>query len=157
MAPEDYRQALSAAIREYESLGAQRREIDERLAQLAQTIGTLNRLCGFVSNVPWGLTDACRVVLKNAGKGMTPTEVRDRLESIGVDLSKYSNSLAAVHTVLKRLNQAQEVLFVEHPSGKFACEWRPSVRPVLFSEGALAAHLASHAAPEPRRKRKKKA
>jgi hypothetical protein len=157
MALEDYRQALKAAIREYESLGAQRREIDDRLAQLAQTIGTLNRLCGFVSNVPWGLTDACRVVLKNAGKAMTPTEVRDRLESIGVDLSKYSNSLAAVHTVLKRLNQAQEVLFVDRPSGKFACEWRPSFRPVLFSEGALAAHLASHAAPEPRRKRKKRA
>jgi hypothetical protein len=157
MAPEDYRKALDAAIREYEQLGAQRREIDERLAQLAQTIGTLNRLCGFVSNVPWGLTDACRVVLKNAGQAMSPTEVRDRLEAIGVDLSKYTNSLAAVHTVLKRLNQSQEVLFVERPSGKFACEWRPSVRPVLFSESALAAHLTSHAAPEPRRKRKKKA
>jgi hypothetical protein len=155
MAPEDYRQALNAAIREYEALGAQRREIDDRLAQLAQTIGTLNRLCGFVSNVPWGLTDACRVILKNAGKPMTPTEVRDRLESIGFDLTKYTNSLAAVHTVLKRLHQAQEVLFVEYLSGKFACEWRPSLRPVLFSEGALAAHLASHAAPERRRKRKK--
>jgi len=117
---------------------------------------TLNRLCGFVSNVPWGLTDACRVVLKNAGKPMTPTDVRDRLEAIGVDLSKYTNSLAAVHTVLKRLNQAQEVLFVEQPSGKFACEWRPSIRPVLFAESTLAAHLASHAAPEPRRKRRKK-
>ena len=156
MAPEDYRKALDAAIREYEQLGAQRREIDDRLTQLAQTIGTLNRLCGFVSNVPWGLTDACRVVLKNAGKPMTPTDVRDRLEAIGVDLSKYTHSLAAVHTVLKRLNQAQEVLFVEQPSGKFACEWRPSIRPVLFAESALAAHLASHAAPEPRRKRRKK-
>ena len=62
---EQYRQALDAAIREYEALGAQRREIDERLAQLAQVIGNLNRLCGFVSTVPWGLTDACRVILKN--------------------------------------------------------------------------------------------
>jgi hypothetical protein len=102
------------------------------------------------------LTDACRVVLKNAGKAMTPTEVRDRLEAIGMDLTKYSNSLAAVHTVLKRLNQAQEVLFIDLPSGKFACEWRPSFRPVLFSEGALTAHLASHATPAPRRKKKRK-
>lgn len=156
MAPEQYRKALDAAIREYENLGAQRREIDERLAQLAQTIGTLNRLCGFESTVPWGLTDACRVVLKNAGRAMTPTEVRDRLEAIGIDLTKYANSLAAVHTVLKRLNQGQEVLFVERPGKKFACEWRPSMRPVVFSETALAAHLASHAEPAPRRKRKKK-
>ena len=156
MAPEQYRQALDAAIREYEALGAQRREIDERLAQLAQVIGNLNRLCGFASTVPWGLTDACRVVLKNAGKPMTPTEVRDRLESIGFDLSKYSNSLAAVHTVLKRLNQAKEVLFLEAPSGRFTCEWRQSVRPVLMSESALAQHLASHATLEPSRKRRRK-
>ena len=156
MAPDEYRQALNAAIREYEALGAQRREIDDRLAQLAQTIGTLNRLCGFVSSVPWGLTDACRVVLKNAGKAMTPTEVRDRLEAIGVDLSKYTNSLATVHTVLKRLNQAQEVLLVDLPAGKFACEWRPSIRPVLFSEAALSAHLTSHAAPQPKRKKGRK-
>ena len=156
MAPGDYRQALDAAIREYEALGAQRREIDERLEQLAQTIGTLNRLCGFVCTVQWGLTDACRVVLKNAGRAMTPIEVRDRLEAIGFDLGRYTNSLAAVHTVLKRLNQSQEVLFVEHPSGKFACEWRHMIRPVLLSETALAAHLASHATPQPRRKRRRK-
>lgn len=156
MAPEQYRQALDAAIREYEALGARRREIDERLAQLAQTIGSLNRLCGFVSSVPWGLTDACRVILKNAGKPMTPTEVRDRLDSIGFDLSKYSNSLAAVHTVLKRLNAAKEVLFVEQPSGRFACEWRSSGPPVLWSEAALAAHLTAHAEPEATRKRRRK-
>jgi hypothetical protein len=96
------------------------------------------------------------VVLKNAGRAMTPIEVRDRLQSIGFDLAKYTNSLAAVHTVLKRLNRSQEVLFVEHPSGKFACEWRPSVRPVLLSETALAAHLTSHAKPEPQRNRRRK-
>ena len=33
MAPEEYRKALDAAIREYEQLGAQRREIDERLTR----------------------------------------------------------------------------------------------------------------------------
>ena len=87
---------------------------------------------------------------------MTPIEVRDRLEAIGFDLDKYTNSLAAVHTVLKRLNQSHEVLFVEHASGKFACEWRPTLRPAFFSENALAAHLASHATPEPRRKRRRK-
>jgi hypothetical protein len=102
------------------------------------------------------LTDACRVVLKNAGRAMTPIEVRDRLQAIGFDLDRYTNSLAAVHTVLKRLNQSQEVLFVEHPSGKFACEWRPTIRPVLLSETALAAHLASHATPPPKRKRRRK-
>ena len=40
MTQEDYRAALAAAIKEYEELGLQRRQIDDRLAQLAQTIGT---------------------------------------------------------------------------------------------------------------------
>ena len=60
---DDYRAALTAAIQEYESLGAKRREIDERLGQLAQTIGTLSRLLGLTPTVPLGLTDACRLVL----------------------------------------------------------------------------------------------
>ena len=34
----DYRAALDAAIREYEELGAKRRELDARLSALAQTI-----------------------------------------------------------------------------------------------------------------------
>src|SRR3981081_1761645 len=120
MTTDEYRLALDAAVREYEALGQQRPEIDKRLAQLAQTIGTLNRLCGFVPTVFWGLTDACRVVLRNAGHPMPTIEVRDRLEAIGLDLSKYSSSLAAIHTVLKRLSEAKEFRFVELASGKFA-------------------------------------
>jgi hypothetical protein len=118
MATDQHRLALEAAILEYEELGAKRREIDERLAQLAQTIGTLNRLCGNAPTVQWGLTDACRVVLKGARQAMTPSEVRDRLDAIGFDLTRYTNALAAIHTVLKRLHDAGEILFVERPRGR---------------------------------------
>jgi hypothetical protein len=139
MTTDEYRLALDAATREYEQLGQKRREIDQRLAQLAQTIGTLNRLCGFVSTVFWGLTDACRVVLKGADHPMTPMEVRDRLEAIGFDLSKYSSSLAAIHTVLKRLQEAGELSFVELASGKFAYEWlRAPTRALAIDEKELA-------------------
>lgn len=124
MSSEQYRRALDAAVREYEELGAKRREIDERLAQLAQTIGTLNRLCGFVSTVRWGLTDACRLVLKGAQRAMTPTDVRDRLAAMGFDLSRYANELAAIHTVLKRLHQAGEVDVVKRPAGTPGYAWR---------------------------------
>ena len=118
MTTDQYRSALDAAVREYEKLGEQRREIDERLAQLAQTIGTLNRLCGLVPTVFWGLTDACRVVLKGVGRPMAPMEVRDRLLAIGFDLSKYANSLAAIHTVLKRLAEAGELRSVALDGGQ---------------------------------------
>jgi hypothetical protein len=116
VADADYRAALAAAAKEYEELGRQRRDIDERLAQLSQTIGTLNRLLGYEPTVPLGLTDAIRIVMRS-GVPMTPVEVRDRLRAIGFDISKYANDLAAVHTILKRLNGSGELRFVPRAAG----------------------------------------
>ncbi len=133
MTTETYKTALDAAIKEYEALGEQRRDIDQRLAQLAQTIGTLSRLLGHVPSVPMGLTDACRLVTR-AGVPMTPTEVRDRLRGMGFDLSGYASELSAIHTVLKRLNEAGELRIVPRPAGKDAYLWQRPVKAIAISE-----------------------
>lgn len=122
MTAEDYRTALTSAIKEYESLGEQRREIDKRLAQLAQTIGTLSKLIGLTPTVPMGLTDAVRLALR-AGVPMTPMDVRERLRAIGVDLSIYSSDLAVIHTVLKRLNEAGEIRVIPSLDNKPSYLW----------------------------------
>jgi hypothetical protein len=147
----DYRSALAAAIQEYEALGQQRRDIDQRLAQLAQTIGTLSKLLGLVPTVPLGLTDACRLVLRS-GLPMTPVEVRDRLLAIGFDLSIYTSDLSAIHTVLKRLNDAGEARFVPQSEGKSAYVWqRPltaiAIGPEIaeYIRGGGAMHIAGDA------------
>ncbi len=116
MTHEDYRRALESATREYEDLGAKRQAIDKRLAELAQTIGTLSKLIGLTPTVPLGLTDAVRLIMRG-GVPMTPVEVRDRLHAIGFDVSKYANDLAAVHTILKRLNESGELRFVPQAPG----------------------------------------
>ena len=118
-----YRRALESAVHEYETLGEQRRAIDRRLAEVAQSIGTLSRLCGLTPTVPMGLTDACRLVMRGAGAPMTPSEVRERLRAIGLDLSKYSNDLAAIHTILKRLNESGELRLVARAAGKHQYVW----------------------------------
>jgi len=123
MTTEDYRAALASAVKEYESLGEQRRTIDDRLAQLAQTISTLTRLLGLVPTVPLGLTNACRIVMRG-GLPLTPIEVRERLLGMGVDLSVYSNDLSAIHTVLKRLNESGELRLVPRANGKHAYVWQ---------------------------------
>jgi hypothetical protein len=128
---DEYRAALDVACREYEELGRQRAVIDARLTQLTQSIGTLIKLCGFVPTIPWGLTDACRAILRNAGVPMSPTEVRDRLAAIGFDLSKYSNELAAIHTVLRRLNESGELRFIAGP-GKHLYRWNVPPRVVAI-------------------------
>jgi hypothetical protein len=158
MTTADYRTALGGAIAEYEDLGAKRRDIDNRLAQLAQTIGTLSRLVGLTPTVPLGLTDACRLVLRG-GLPMTPVEIRDRLASIGVDLSIYSSEMSAIHTVLKRLNEAGEIRLVPRGSGKDAYLWqRPATALALGPEIAQFMRESGHAhppsaAPAKRRKR----
>lgn len=128
---DDYRRALEAAAREYESLGQQRQDIDKRLSDLAQTISTLSRLCGLTPTVPWGLTDACRVVLRS-GLPMTPKDVRERLLAIGFDLSKYSNDLAGIHTVLKRLNESGELRYLVGGPSQGAYLWNKPVRAIAL-------------------------
>ena len=127
----DYRAALDAAIKEYEALGQERRAIDDRLAQLGQTIGMLTRLLGLTPTVPLGLTDACRMVLRH-GDPMTPVQIRDRLMGIGFDLSKYANDLAAIHTILKRLNGSGELRVIPRGpgAGTHQYAWNRATTPV---------------------------
>jgi hypothetical protein len=105
----EYRAALDAAVREYERAIADRAALDTRIAQLRQTIGTLTKLCGLTPTVPLGLTDAVRMVMANATGPVTAPWVRDRLDAVGIDLDRYANALAAIHTVLKRLVEAGEI------------------------------------------------
>ncbi len=163
MTTPDYRTALSAAIQEYETLGDERRRIDDRLAQLAQTIGSLMRLLGLTPTQPLGLTDACRLVYRNAGLPLSPTDVRDRLRAIGVDLSVYSNEMAAIHTVIKRLNESGELRFVAGSPGKQLYAWqRPTRAHVIGPEVAQfireQRHVHTDARPggAARRRRRKK-
>ena len=124
---DDYRRALDAACREWETLTRQRAELDTRIAQLTQSIGTLSRLCGLVPTVPLGLTDACRMALKAAGHPLTALEVRGQLEAMGMDLSRYANPLAAVHTTLKRLSESGEVVLVSRRGGRPGYHWEGAV------------------------------
>lgn len=110
MPKDDYRRALDAAVREYERLIAEHSALESRIAQLKHSIAALTKLCGYEPTVPLGLTDACRLVLRNAAAPLTALEVRDRLASIGIDLDKYSNPLASIHTVLKRMHEAGEIV-----------------------------------------------
>jgi hypothetical protein len=155
MAADRYREALDAATKEYEELGARRREIDDRLTQLAQTIGTLMRLLGLTPTVPLGLTDACRLTLRGAGLPLTPLEVRDRLLGIGVDLSTYSNDLSAIHTTLKRLNDAGEIRFVTKGPGKPAYIWNHRVIAVKDTAEAIRRFREWPVTPTPERRKKR--
>jgi hypothetical protein len=54
------------------------------------------------------LSEACRAVLKQSAKSLSPTEVRDHLIAIGYDLGQHTNPMASIHSVLKRLAEAKK-------------------------------------------------
>ncbi len=57
-----------------------------------------------------GLTNSCRSALRAAGpRGLAPTELRDSLKQLNFPIHEYRNIMAAVHTVLKRLQAYGEV------------------------------------------------
>jgi len=157
MTAPEYRDALEKAIAEYEQLGNERRRIDDRLAQLTQTITTLSRLVGLEPTIPFGLTDACRLVYRNAGIPLSPTEVRERLRAIGFDLSGYSNDMAAIHTVLRRLNESGELRAMAVP-GKQIYAWRtpPAVHVISPEAAQFIRQSGAFHSPAPSRAKKKK-
>jgi hypothetical protein len=79
------------------------------------------------------------MILMAAGRPMTPIEVRDGLAACGFDMSKYVNDLAAIHTVLKRLNETGELRLLVQDSGK----------PAYVYSSARSWHLLGLGAPRP--------
>ena len=120
---DDYRRALKGAMEEYERLRGKRDELDTCLAQLEQTIGTLAALLKRESLPQAGFTDAIRTVLRASVEALTPRQVRDQLVASGFPLSEYSNPLASIHTVLKRLVRAREAHSFEGPPGTTQYWW----------------------------------
>ncbi len=136
MTGESYRRALTEAIEEYERLAKQRAGIEARIAQLLQTIGGLSRLCNLTPTVALGLTDACRMVLKAAGHPLTAAEVRMQLEAMGFDTARYTNPLASIHIVLKRLSSSGEARFVPRAHDRPAYGWQAPVKVVAVSRSS---------------------
>ena len=114
---EEYKRTLDAAKAELETLTEQREAIDERISKLKRAIIALSPLSETEGSNPfgvdltpltvelaaYGITDACREVLKSAGKPVTPVEVKMRLVQMNPAFAKQGSLMASIHTVLKRL------------------------------------------------------
>ena len=155
MTETSYKQALKDAREELVKLLGQQEEINRRVDSLKQTVEALSALCGEEFNAKAyagisdvvnkafeetlelihgkpSLTDATRAVLKTFGRPMTAVEVRDGLTSLGYDLSIYSNVVASLHTILKRLHANGEAFIVTTNEGKQA--YQAKIGPVIKPE-----------------------
>ena len=118
-----YRQAiadLAAALGERAALEERLEEVKNVIQQLREIAYSTSAYRGldpkaeypnlFIDGgiVDVGFTDAVRATF-TPGKGMTAIQVRNDLINAGFDLDGYTNPLATIHTILKRLVKAGEL------------------------------------------------
>jgi hypothetical protein len=91
----------------------QRETLDYKIRVLQGDIVHLAPLAGVKVDDPiitLGLTDAIRYVFGKAKpQPLGPTEVKDALVESGYDVSDYSNVMASIHTIIKRLLKKGEI------------------------------------------------
>ena len=133
-------ETLRTCQTELQELIDERERIDRRIIALKQTLAGLMRLKNDLgthdsknasghSLLPietYGLTDACRSVIRLANRELTAGEIRREVETLGIDFSRYSaNPLAAVHQVLSRLKTYNEIEVAETtPEGTTCYRWK---------------------------------
>jgi hypothetical protein len=108
-----YEEASVAAHDEYVRCEQRLSEIQAEAATLTQRMQELaayiNAVRPLIQNDPGkslnetGLTEICRDVLSRAGRWVTAEEVRQMLSQVGIDISGYTNPMAVLHSILKRI------------------------------------------------------
>jgi hypothetical protein len=106
-------------VKELRHLIDRRHEIDNQIVELiGNALGSIEESLCQVPPAPLralahrpekeGLTALIRKVLKRSD-WLSPTDIRDALSEEGVDVKVYSNILAEVHVILRRLEESAAV------------------------------------------------
>jgi len=125
---------LVEAIHKLEQMLNEQNSLATRIAKQKRVIAALRELTeleeesGPPVDLVTGLTDACRIVFRSAETPLFPTDVRDRVQHLGVP--EQSNLLASVHTVIRRLKEAGEIKEIAPrvSSGPMRYEWNRAMR-----------------------------
>lgn len=91
-----------------------RQSLDIEIAKQQQRVSALAVLADETEEtfekMALGLTAACRAAFRAAGpKGLMPTELRDSLKKMGFSMDKYTNAMASLHSVIRRLEEKGEI------------------------------------------------
>src|SRR5437879_6241358 len=107
MVDTDYVALLEKAKLERAQAGAERFELENRIARLDAIIMALRSIVEQpVIDPAKGITEGIKAALKIvAPKGLFPTTLRAQLEKAGFDFSGQANSMASIHAILKRLRR----------------------------------------------------
>lgn len=126
----DYRKAYETAQRELAELLQIQDGIEKRIVLVRQNVQSLKELCDSEEiKIPtsqeaeWllatsGLPDEIVNILKaRYPDELRATDIRHQLEKLGHDLDGYTNPLATIHMVIKRLLEANRIRERQHTQG----------------------------------------
>ena len=109
----DYIADLKEALSQLILMASEREQLETKIAKQKKRVAALYELVqtdegsAALSGLVEGITDACRVVFRAAERPLLPTEVRDRVQALG--LPPQANLLASVHTTIRRMKDAGEI------------------------------------------------
>lgn len=114
MVDQDYKRAREAAAKELEKLLAVQQQTEQRILHLRNTIAALDALSDSFPKRPGerlSLMEAIRSVFKAAAPNerFTARDIRSALLGMGFQDSDYSNFLASIHVILRRLTGKGEL------------------------------------------------
>jgi hypothetical protein len=137
MTPRNYRSMLYEAKQDLARHLVKRQQLDQKIARLQAVVTELQNLCAeqdrknfqkgidrvIKADLKVGITESARVILQENFFPMTANEVKKKIEARKLNLARYSNPLAVIHTILKRLVLGGEVRVVPQAKGKKAYQW----------------------------------
>lgn len=135
---DNYRADLERAEKELAQYLEDRKRLDLEIAKRQFRTAALKMLVNdneeveeYVAGQFRGLTDAVFAAFQSAHpRALSPTGVRDRLESIAFPLGRYQNPMAAVHTVISRLFDARKIVAAKTEQGETGFVFNPLFTPV---------------------------
>jgi hypothetical protein len=108
----DFSETHRQTRREIERLRRERASLDSRIEKLEQIELALRGVAEpkrKATNLA-SITEVVRSAVKEASQPITPPELRDSVLAMGFNKGKYSQFLASLHVILKRLVKNGEVL-----------------------------------------------
>jgi hypothetical protein len=137
MTQRDYHHTLYQAKQDLARHLVKRQKLDQKIARLQAVVSDLQNLCAELdqrsfekeidqvikAKLKVGITESVRVILRENFFPMTAGDLMEKIEARKLNLARYANPLAIIHTILKRLVQGGEVRIVPQPKGKKAYQW----------------------------------
>jgi hypothetical protein len=120
IAPDTFRSQISEAKKRLQQLLGEQRKVTEEIEYLRELIrANANFLPDDerareiyfleIFRYPTNITEAVRLALSVAAsidEKVAPVEIKGIIERVGFDFSEYSNPMASIHTILKRMREA---------------------------------------------------